>query len=216
MSQCKTPPATQIYLMTPFVADAHAFAPALREALGAAEIASVLLNLSANDDHAAKRVARDVAAIVQPMGAALVINGWAAIVARAGADGIHIADGRTGLREAIESFKPERIVGAGNVRTRHEAMILAESGVDYVMFGEPDARGELAPAKAVVEQTSWWAELFEIPCVAYARDLAAAGLLRDAGADFVAVDSIVWAHPSGPGEGVAALARILAEREPAR
>ena len=38
-------------------------------------------------------------------------------------------------------LKPERIVGVGGLATRHDAMLAAEQGADYVMFGEPDQVG---------------------------------------------------------------------------
>ena len=47
-------------------------------------------------------------------------------------------------------------------------MLAAESGADYVMFGEPDADGARPPFEAIVERVEWWAEVFQIPCVAYA------------------------------------------------
>ena len=39
---------------------------------------------------------------------------------------------------AVASLKPDRIAGCGGLATRHDAMLAAESGADYVMFGEPD------------------------------------------------------------------------------
>ena len=38
-------------------------------------------------------------------------------------------------------LKPARIAGCGRLATRHDAMLAAEAGADYVMFGEPDAAG---------------------------------------------------------------------------
>jgi thiamine-phosphate pyrophosphorylase len=205
-------PPVQLYLVTPLVTDAAAFAPVLKQVLGAGEVACVLLNLAATDDNAAKRIVKDIAAVVQPRGAALIVNGFGSIVARAGADGIHIADGRTGLADALASFKPERIVGAGGIRSKHDSMSIAETGVDYVMFGEPSGDGRTPPLEAIVERTGWWAELFEIPCVAYAPDLGSVPLLADAGADFVALGGAVWNHDKGPAEALSLASRLLAQR----
>src|ERR1700693_6062670 len=57
--------------------------------------------------------------------------------------------GNTGLRAqlasdlgaAVRPHMPNRIVGgdAGGLHSRHDAMLAAEVGADYVMFGEPDA-----------------------------------------------------------------------------
>jgi thiamine-phosphate pyrophosphorylase len=120
---------------------------------------------------------------------------------------------RAQLRQALDSFKPERIVGVGGIRTRDDAMTLAETGVDYVMFGEPARDGRTPPLEAIVERTDWWAELFEVPCVSFAPDLGAVPLLADAGADFVALGDAVWRHRSGAAEAVALASRVLKQRD---
>jgi len=216
MAEASNRPPVQIYLVTPAVADVAAFRPSLDAALSAGEAACVLFTPAATDDQSAKKLIKEIAPAVQGRGAALLVAGWHAAIARAGADGVHLIDGSKGLAEALESFKPERIVGAGGIRSRHEAMTVAEAGADYVMFGEPAGDGRLPPLEAVVERTTWWADLFEIPCVAFAPDLAAVPLLADAGADFVALGNAVWHHEKGPAEAVALVDRLLKQRVGAR
>ncbi|WP_448951148.1 thiamine phosphate synthase [Labrys neptuniae] len=215
MAETPSRPPVQIYLVTPAIDDVAAFLPALKAALAAGEVACVLFTPVAGDDASAKKLIKEIAPVVQGAGAALLVSGWSAVVARAGADGVHLNDGRKGLTDALDSFKPERIVGAGGIRTRDDAMTIAESGVDYVMFGEPARDGRLPPLEGVVERTAWWAELFEVPCVAFAPDLAAVPLLADSGADFVALGNAVWHHEQGPAEAVALVDRLLKQREPA-
>ena len=94
-------------------------------------------------------------------------------------------------------------------------MVAAEAGADYVMFGEPDAAGHQPSHDAVIDRVAWWAELFEIPCVAYASELDAVTPLADAGADFVAIGEALWRHESGPVEAARLVARLLAQRAPA-
>ncbi|MGJ4854414.1 thiamine phosphate synthase [Labrys sp. KB_33_2] len=212
MAEVPSRPPVQIYLVTPALDDVAPFLPALRAALSAGDIACVLFTPVAGDDNGAKKLIKEIAPVVQGAGAALLVSGWSAVVARAGADGVHLNDGRKGLTDALDSFKPERIVGAGGIRTRDEAMTVAESGVDYVMFGEPARDGRLPPLEGVVERTAWWAELFEVPCVAFAPDLAAVPLFADAGADFVALGNAVWNHEQGPAEAVALADRLLKQR----
>lgn len=203
---------TRLYLFTPPIGADGTFLPILEEALAAADVACVLLHLDVSDDGTAKKAIRDVAAVVQRRGAALLVSGWSAVIARAGADGIHVPGIPARLAEAIASFKPERIVGAGAIRSRHDAMQVAESGADYVMFGEPAQDGRTPPLEAVVERTGWWAALFEVPCVAYAPDLGAVPVLADAGADFVAVGHAVWNHDQGPAAAMRLLDGLLKQR----
>ena len=125
---------------------------------------------------------------------ALLLDGHADLVARAGADGAHL----TGIAEftaAIGQLKPERIAGAGGLTTRHDAMAAAEAGADYVMFGEPDAAGERPSFDAIEERVAWWAEVFEAPCVGFAASIDEVAPLVKAGADFVALGDWVWRDP---------------------
>jgi thiamine-phosphate pyrophosphorylase len=212
MAKPPSAPETGLYLMTPQIGDADAFLPQLEEALDGGEIACLLLDILASDDNAAKRMVKAVGGVAQPRGVALLLSGWSVIAARAGADGVHVVGSRAAVSEAIESFKPERIVGVGGLRTRHEAMFLAETGVDYVMFGEPSRDGRPPPLDQVAERLDWWAELFEIPCIGYAPDLGAVPLMADAGADFVALGRAVWEHEQGPRAAVSLASRVLGQR----
>ncbi len=62
---------------------------------------------------------------------------------------------------------------------------------------------------------AWWAEVFEIPCVAYAAELDEIAPLAAAGADFIAVGSAVFDDPRGLRLATADAAARLAVAEPA-
>ena len=88
-------------------------------------------------------------------------------------------------------------------------MTAAERGADYVMFG--DSRNEPRPSlDAITERVAWWAEVFEIPCVAMADSLDEIGLLAAAGAEFVAVGEFIWSDPRGVSAAVRDAAARLA------
>jgi thiamine-phosphate pyrophosphorylase len=76
-------------------------------------------------------------------------------------------------------------------------MTAAEAGADYVMFGDPDARGDRPSLAAIAERVAWWSELFEIPCVAYAERFGDMGELCAAGADSIAIGEPAFADPQG-------------------
>jgi thiamine-phosphate pyrophosphorylase len=170
-----------------------------------------MLRLAATDERTLIKHARTLAPIVQDKGAALLIRGHAGIVVRAGADGAH-ADGIAAFQEAL-ALKPERIVGCGGVATRHDAMVAAEAGADYVMFGEPDAAAHRPSFEAVLDRISWWAEVFEIPCVGYAETAAEAEVLAAAGADFIALGDAIFSDPRGPAVATAEATRRLSVAE---
>jgi thiamine-phosphate pyrophosphorylase len=213
-------PAPRLYLVTPQDAggpDAHELSERLTqalltEALGAADVAAVLVRLPAGDERRQINQLKALAPTVQDKGAALLVDGHAELAARAGADGAHL-DGIAAFQAALAALKPARIAGCGGLGTRHDAMLAAEAGADYVMFGEPDSRGRRPSFEAVTERVAWWAELFEIPCVGFAAALDEVEPLAAAGADFVAVGDCVFADARGCAAAVADAAARLATAE---
>jgi thiamine-phosphate pyrophosphorylase len=201
-------PAPRLYLITPPIVDASAFSANVADALSAGDVAAVLLRLAEADERSLINRAKALAPVVQDEGAALLIDGHADLVARAGCDGAHLT-GIDALREALERLKPERIAGCGGLYSRHDAMVAAEVGADYVMFGEPDASGVRPAFAAVEERVAWWAEVFEIPCVGYAAALEDVTPLVKAGADFVALGDWLWREPREVAATIVRTAELL-------
>lgn len=184
-------PPTRLMLVTPPVADADAMAFKLMQAQAGGDLAAVLLRLTEGDERSRIERVKRLAGPVQAANVALVVEASAMVAARGGADGVHLTGGPEAIAEARSSLKGERIIGAGGIRARHDAMDIGEAGVDYVMFGEPRPDGSLPPLAAVIERAGWWAEIFETPCVAYAPDPESVAALVETGAEFVALGA--WA-----------------------
>lgn len=189
--QAASRPTPRLYLVTPPIADASEFSPRLTAALDAGDVAAVLLRLADADERSLINRIKALAAPVQDKGAALLLDGRVELVARSGADGAHLT-GNSALTGAIEQLKPARIAGAGGLVTRHDAMLVAEQGADYVMFGEPDVEGSRPAWSAIEERVAWWAEVFEIPCVGYVASLDEIAPMVAAGTDFVALGDFLW------------------------
>ncbi|MBS0535955.1 MAG: thiamine phosphate synthase [Proteobacteria bacterium] len=202
-------PQPRLYLVTPALADTAGFAATLKDALAAGDVAAVLVRLTDADERTQINRIKALAAAVQSASAALLIDGHANLVAKAGADGAHVS-GIGDVTDALEALKPDWIVGGEGLSSRHDVMTAAEAGCDYVMFGEVDADGRRAPFDAIRERVSWWAEVFEAPCVAYAASLDEVAPLVEAGADFIAVGhdagDWIWRDPA---RAIAALAPHL-------
>ena len=205
-----TSPRPRLYLVTPAISDPAAFAGALEHALGAADIAAVLLRLAETGERTLTERTKQIAAAVQPRDVALVVDNRPEIVARAGADGAHLS-GVDKFAAALALLKPERIAGAGGLRSRHDAMLAGEAGADYVMFGEPDRNGRRPSFEELQDRLSWWADLFEIPCVAYAAGREEVAPLVRTGADFIALGDWIWSAPEGAAKAVAAASASLDE-----
>jgi len=205
-------PDPRLYLIAPAIADPGWLADRLAQALGAADVAAVLLPLPGDDERGRLDRARLLAPVIQTPGAAFLLEGPPEMVARAGADGAHFP-GVDALRSAAATLQPDRIAGCGGLTARHDAMLAGEAGADYVLFGEPDRQGGRPSFAAVTERVAWWAELFEVPCVGYAASLAEVGLLARVGADFVAVGDCIFADARGPAAALAEAAQRLSLTE---
>ncbi|MGE0036213.1 MAG: thiamine phosphate synthase [Xanthobacteraceae bacterium] len=188
--------APRLYLVATLAGDPGGLAQDLAVALVAGDIAAVLLRLPEADERTLLTHIEALAPRVQESGAALLLDGRPDLVSRTGADGAHLP-GIEAFTTAVPTLKPDRIAGCGGIHSRHDAMLAAETGADYVMFGEPDAAGHRPSFDAVVERVAWWAEVFEIPCVGYAGSLDEVGTLSAAGADFVAVGDCIFADARG-------------------
>jgi thiamine-phosphate pyrophosphorylase len=203
-------PAPRLYLATPEVDDPSALVASLPGVLAGADVAAVLVRLKPSDPRTMISRVKALVPAIQDNGAALLLDGHVDLVARAGADGAHLR-GVEAMAEALPTLKPDRIAGVGGLTSRHDSMAAGEAGADYVLFGEPDARGQRPSVEAIAERLQWWAELFEPPCVGFAASQEEAGEFAAAGADFVLVGDFIWADSRGPKAALIDAARAIRE-----
>jgi thiamine-phosphate pyrophosphorylase len=210
----------RLYLITPPAFEPD-FAETLNRALGAGDVACVQLRLKDASDDAILRAGEMLQPIVQKAGVAFIVNDRPDLAARLGADGVHIGQEDTPYDEARRVMGPERIVGVTCHDSRHLAMVAAEAGADYVAFGAFFPTATKEPKTACdLETLRWWADVMVVPAVAIGGITPAnARPLIDAGADFIAASSGVWAHEQGPQAAVksfnALFDRVAAEKPPA-
>jgi thiamine-phosphate pyrophosphorylase len=202
-------PSPRLYLVAELAGDPAGLATGLAAALAAGDVAAVLLRLPRADERTLLTSIKALAPRVQEFGAALLLGDRPDLVARAGADGAHLT-GLEAFEAAIPTLKPDRIAGCGGIhQSRHDAMVAAEAGADYVLFGEPDSAGLRPPFDAVLERVAWWAEVFEVPCVGFAATLDEIGPLSATGAEFIAVGDCIFADARGAAAAVRdAMARL--------
>jgi thiamine-phosphate pyrophosphorylase len=196
----------RLYLITPPLDDPGSFVGELDAILQSADVAAVLLRLAETDERRLIERAKAVGGVVQRRNVALLLDGHTDIVGRAGADGAHLTGIET-FAAALSLLKPDRIAGAGGLRSRHDAMLAGETGADYVMFGEPNQWGRRPPSDMVLEQLTWWAQLLVIPCIGYAGSMDEIGPIVRTGADFIALGDWIWTHPQGAIAGLSEAAQ---------
>ena len=198
---------TRLFLVTPPRIDAASFAPLLAEALVAGDVAAVLIA-----SHGGADAIGPLVSLIQAKGAAALVTDDTRLAGHVGADGVHVEGGIADLRLAVESFRPKRIVGAGNLHSRHAAMEAAELDVDYLFFGLPHGDTHDAPHPKALDLAEWWSELMQIPAVIMAgRTLGSVAEAAATGAAFVALHDAVWSHHGGPAEAVRLAQAMLSD-----
>jgi len=187
----------RLYLATLPVEEPQVLLGVLPDLLKAADIAAVLLRLKPSDPRTLISRIKALAPLIQDHGAALLLDGHVDLVARAGADGAHLP-GLESFAEALPTLKPDRIAGVGGLATRHDSMTAGELGADYVLFGEPDEKGQRPSTQAICDRLQWWDEVFELPSVGFAGALEEVGAFASAGADFILAGDFIWSASEGP------------------
>jgi thiamine-phosphate pyrophosphorylase len=199
-----------LYLISPLDVGG-AFPDRLAEALDAGPVAAFQFRVKGVDQHEAARLAAPLQRLCAAHETAFIVNDDMALAKRLGADGVHLGQGDGDPREARALLGPSAQIGVTAHDSRHLAMEAGEAGADYVAFGAffPTATKETShrPDPSIL---SWWAALFEIPCVAIGGITPENGrVLVEAGADFLAVSGGVWNHADGPAAAVRAFQAIL-------
>ncbi|MEA3013601.1 MAG: thiamine-phosphate pyrophosphorylase [Sphingomonadales bacterium] len=203
-------PACQLYLISPLDVGGD-FADRLAAALDAGPVAAFQFRVKGVDQHEAVRLAEPLQRLCAAREVAFIVNDSAALAKRLGADGVHLGQQDGDPREARALLGPAAQIGVTAHDSRHLAMDAGEAGGDYVAFGgffqSVTKQARHRPDPSIL---SWWATLFEIPCVAIGGITPDNGrVLVEAGADFLAVCGSVWNHVSGPAAAVKAFQDIL-------
>jgi thiamine-phosphate pyrophosphorylase len=171
------------------VAETGAAADRVAAALAVADVASLLLEpgegMPLNTD-----LARPLVALAQKKDVAAIIAADAKLARALEADGLHLPPSRDPAKayaEARHILGSQFIIGAHAGKSRHDAMVLGEAGADYIGFGVPKGVRDVEGARARrLDLVSWWAEIFEVPCVAFDVETPEeADELARAGADFI-------------------------------
>ena len=205
----------RLCLVTPPVVDPATFPARLAEALVSGDVATLFIDTSGSPA-SRQRIAEVLVPVAQAAGVAALVVNDTRLLGRTGADGIHIDTGLVDLRAALDRFRGKHIVGAGGIRSRHDAMERGEREPDYLFFGRLDGDTGDAIFPKALDLAAWWCGLFEIPAIVMGgRSLASVAEAAEAGIEFVALRLAVWEHPTGPAAAIAEANRLLAGTVPA-
>ena len=200
----------QLYLISPQDVGGG-FPDRLKAAFGGGPVAAFQLRVKDVDSHELARLAEPLQRICAEHEVAFIVNDSVSLAKRLGADGVHLGQQDGDIREARAVLGPSIQIGRTCHDSRHLAMEAGEAGADYVAFGafyETTTKpSKYRPEPALL---SWWASLFEVPCVAIGGITPTnAAPLVAAGADFIAACQAVWGQDD-PAAAVAAFDALFA------
>jgi thiamine-phosphate pyrophosphorylase len=199
----------KLYLISPQEVGGG-FPDRLRSALGAGPVAAFQLRVKDVGEHELARLAEPLQRLCANAGTAFIVNDSMALAKRLGADGVHLGQQDGDVREARALLGPAAQIGVTCHDSRHLAMEAGEAGADYVAFGAfYPTTTKPSPYRPDPSILSWWATVFEIPCVAIGGITPDNSKpLIEAGADFLAVCHAVWGAER-PDEAVRRFAEVL-------
>ena len=207
-SPARSQPA-RLYLISPQDVGGT-FPDRLRAALEPGVASAFQLRVKGVEEHELARLAEPLQRICADADVAFIVNDSMKLAKRLGADGVHLGQSDGDIREGRALLGPGAQIGRTCHDSRHLAMQAGEDGADYVAFGafyETTTKPSNYRPKPPI--LSWWATLFEIPCVAIGGITPEnAKPLVDAGADFVAVCQAVWGKDD-PAAAAAAFEQVL-------
>lgn len=200
-----TDDACRLYLVTPPRLDPAAFAGQLEAVLAALDVASLEIRLEDAGPDEWLAAVNAILPLTLAHDVALLLADRPQIAAGTGCDGAYLSFVES-YPEARRMLGEDAIIGVAARGSRHLAMEAGERGAAFIGIG-PAAEGGVE-----ADLLAWWAELMEVPCVAFGiRTPGDAVLAVEAGADFLCPDPAFWDAAEGP---VAALTRLLAGVDP--
>ncbi len=209
------PNRCRIVLIAPAGLSAERFATRLRQAVGAGDVASLILPVNGMDDASFQHFCEHVVPIAQEAGVAVIVERDTRVAGRVHADGVHLEASVEEIAGDIERLQNRMMVGVGGIKTRDDALDLGELRPDYVFFGRFGYDNKPEPHARNLALGRWWAEVIEIPCIVMAgSDIGSVVEVAATGAEFVALSAAVFADETDPRAAIVRANALLDEHAP--
>ena len=188
----------RLFLATPQCFDLPELTDSLRAAISVGDIASLLISHENGDK--LKEAAMALTKLAQRADIAVLIDGDVEIAVACGADGVQIS-GSKAYGYVREKIGDDKLVGVYCDGDRHCAMSAGEAGADYVSFPTRD-------------DASWWAGVFEVPCVlTEPLALPLARLAVASAIDFICPPPAMWASEAAARDAVKQYNEMIGETQ---
>lgn len=166
----------RLFLVAPVDLGADQILTCATAACAAGDVASIVV---------ATGMLQAVTTKLQSLGLAILASG----ATEAKCDGVHLNALEDDVKLARQALGADSIVGVFCGASRHVAMQAAEDGADYIALSQ----NTYTPGEPII---GWWADVFEIPCVAF-DPIEANGLdiLLPQKPDFIRPSDAMWSSP---------------------
>jgi len=182
----------EIYLITPPITNLEKFLEKLQKVIEKNKISCVRLRLLSTKDKEIIETTLLVKKLLDKWNIPLLIENHYKIVTQLGLHGVHLTDGGHSIAKVRQELGSDYIIGVFCGHSKHQAIIAAENGADYVSIG-PLAETKFGnEEKASIETFEWWSEVIEIPIVAEGNldQITVKALLKYS--DFIAIGNEIW------------------------
>lgn len=206
---------SKLYLITPPEFDVVEFSPQFEFALSTNQVSCVQLRLKQHNDIAVEdchilQASETLLPIAHKYNVPFLINDRPDLALQAGADGVHLGQDDMSYENARSILGSKSIIGISCQNNRHNAMLAADSGADYVAFGAfYNSSTKDNTQISDLDTLEWWQTLMKTPCVAIG------GITHDnvlpllPHADFIAVSHSVWSFQEGSKASINKFAEIF-------
>lgn len=193
----------RLFLITPADEPADRMLEQLGAALSGGDIASLLIDAGTIDAGSRQAIVKALVKSCHEHDVAALVRNDTQLAGRAGADGVHADSGLADLETVLASFKPRNIVGVGGIGNRHDALLIGDLDVDYVLFGNLDRTEDEYADPVGIAMAQWWSPIVEIPCISLAGNSeASVEAACETGAEFVGIRAFAWTNHDGPADAI--------------
>lgn len=192
----------------------------LESALAGGDVASIIVHSSQEDETVFQTRCEELIPVAQNTGVAVIIANNTRIAGRCNADGLHLdlTGGDTGtpeLAEAVEKFGSVKMVGGGDVKTRHMALSLGEANPNYLFFGRLNSDIKPQAHTKMLALAEWWAQMVEIPGICMGGNAIESTIeVAKTGVDFIALSSAIFSNEEGAENAVRQANQLLDQYAP--
>lgn len=214
----------RLFLVTPPDLSSQDLAVRFGQAVAGGDIACILV--TGDTPELLRERVEALLPIASAHNVAVVVDNDPELAVALGADGVQVPADLEIYGAARALLQDEMIVGVMCGASRHAAMELGEAGADYVAFDdrfapdddasdfddeeddEPHSEDDAAPFSLV----SWWASVFEVPCVVFEpMGDDEARLLAGQGVEFIRPLDELWLSGDAAGATVSRLNKLFEE-----